>query len=377
VIWIRYSVEVNYLVIIDNSKYTDALSLAHGENTIKRIVISQDMFIEARNILADGNDYVIATDSEGNDALVLRWDSTTYVHNYTYSGSADLWFLDQYDVLLLYGCNEYSVELCLSALRLWKGKKVVFVGREWQYIIDLLPDIDGKKCIWEDEIIEEDKAKITEGEMFLEIKSFMPHEETLDRYNRGIMSYDEVMAFTFLFSDKREFGEKNPNINFCVIDGNYGNLGIFALYEKAISLARYTKAKGFIPVIAINNELGEISIYQDSQGDEIWTKFFNQPEKFSLDEVMQSKNVYFTPFLYNARIMQYIMDGYCKEVELSWPSGIYNSKLKSYLEIKEKEYLPYPDKTLGVLARGTDFVNTRLSNHAIHASKEMIADKIE
>ena len=41
------------------------------------------------------------------------------------------------------------------------------------------------------------------------------------------------------------------------------------------------------------------------------------------------------------------------------------------------KYLPYPKETLAVLARGTDFAGARPVNHAIHANKEMIADKAE
>lgn len=42
-----------------------------------------------------------------------------------------------------------------------------------------------------------------------------------------------------------------------------------------------------------------------------------------------------------------------------------------------ERYLKEPEHTLGVLARGTDYVNTHLANHPIHASKEMIGDKID
>ena len=35
------------------------------------------------------------------------------------------------------------------------------------------------------------------------------------------------------------------------------------------------------------------------------------------------------------------------------------------------------DKTLGVVARGTDYIGTHLQGHAKHASKETVGDKIE
>jgi len=77
-----------------------------------RVPYSPDMFVSGRNIIAYYG-YAIATDAEGNDMCVLRWESTSYVHSYKYSGGADMWFLDKYDCLVLHGCNEYSVELSL------------------------------------------------------------------------------------------------------------------------------------------------------------------------------------------------------------------------------------------------------------------------
>ena len=87
--------------------------------------------------------------------------------------------------------------------------------------------------------------------------------------------------------------------------------------------------------------------------------------------------MFFPPVIYNARILQTLMDEYSKGVELSWPKGVYNDRINEYLETKEKEFLPYPDKTLGVVARGTDYVGTHLHSHARHASMETVGDKIE
>ena len=66
-----------------------------------------------------------------------------------------------------------------------------------------------------------------------------------------------------------------------------------------------------------------------------------------------------------------------KGISLDWKHGVLNNNLIGYIAERKNKYLPYPQRTLGVLARGTDFVNTHLHNHPIHASKEMIADRID
>jgi hypothetical protein len=364
------------MVVIDNSKYEAAFACLENVEGNGRIKISPDMFMEARNIIVE-HGYAIAVNEAGEDEIVFVWKDTTYLHGYVYSGGVDMWFLNQYQCIFLRGCNEYSVELCLGTLKLWEGKKIVFVGNEWRYLIELLPEIDGKECLWED-TLDTDGAKEIAGDLkYIDVTSDLPYEEKMDRYYENRMTYDEVMTFTFLFSDKRDLGSKNPDKDFFIVDASYGNLGLFGIYHKAISLARYAKKKGFIPVMCIKNEYGEQSLYQDFQGDDLWGKFYNQPEKYELSEVLKSKNVFFPPFTYNARILQTIMDECSKGTTLTWPKGLYNDRVKQYLEEKEKAFLPYPDKTLGVLARGTDYVGTHLANHPIHASMEMVGDKID
>ena len=191
----------------------------------------------------------------------------------------------------------------------------------------------------------------------------------------GLMYYDEVMSFTFMFSDCRELGESNPDKYFFVMDGYYGNLGLFTIRSKIEVCLRYALSKGMEPVVRIVKS-GE-SFYSDYSGDDIWGKFFNQPGDYSLDDVMHSKHVFFSPGFYNGSVQSNIMSQMSKGISLDWKHGVLNNNLIGYIAERKNKYLPYPQRTLGVLARGTDFVNTHLHNHPIHASKEMIADRID
>jgi hypothetical protein len=142
-----------------------------------------------------------------------------------------------------------------------------------------------------------------------------------------------------------------------------------------VSVANYAKSKGFIPVIRIQKSGS--SFYSDFKNDDIWSKFYNQPEGYTMEEVMRSKHVFFAPGFYNGSIQETLMNRVSSQTSLSWPDGIYNSRVKAYLAEKEKIFLPYPEQTLGVLARGTDYVNTKVQNHNIHASREMICEKVD
>lgn len=119
------------------------------------------------------------------------------------------------------------------------------------------------------------------------------------------------------------------------------------------------------------------SFYQNNSDYDIWSKFYEQPEGYTLDEVYKSKNVYFVTPFYNGSVQSTLMERMAGNTQLSWVNGIYNTRVKKYIQKRLEKYLPAPSKTLGVRARGTDYINTHLHNHPIHASKEMLSEKMD
>lgn len=345
-----------------------------GQSDRLKIPYGPDMFRIAVDAAAKC-DMAIAVDEAGQPLAMLKYQPSTYIHRYKYTGGLDMWFLNQYDCIFLHDCNEYSVELCQTALGLWEGKRLVLVGKDWERMIPLLPDLPNIICFYEKELTPERTLELIDGDCFLQIIYGIPCAEPIDRYKQGIMYYDEVMSFTFMFSDCRELGDKNPDKKFFVMDGYYSNLGLFALFPKIEICARYAKSIGFIPVIRLTMSNG--SIYSNFHGDDIWAKFYNQPEQFTLEEVMESRNVFFSPGFYNGSVQSYIMQEQCRDTRLSWQDGRFNKQVWDYIRSRQKQFLPHPAKTLGVLARGTDYVNTHLSNHPIHASIDMLCHKID
>lgn len=364
-----------FIIDMGDGRFSTYKQLKAGVDTADlRVDYHPDMFLEGReNIIQYG--YAVATDENGIYRAILRDKPGTYVHAYKYSGGADTWFIDRYDCMFLDDCNEFSVELIQAIMPLWKGNRLVLVGRNWEGLIPMLPDFPDKECFYEEKLTRQRQDELSEGKRTLFLIFGKPHEETMERYKEGIMTYDEVMSFLFMFSDYQNLGPLNPDKNFFVMDAYYSNLGLFAMFEKAECCARYVKSRGFIPVIRILKAAD--SIYSDGSGDDIWIKFYNQPEGYRLEEVLQSRNVCFSPGFYNGSIQSKLMNEVSAGVTLAWPDGIYNDRVKVYMEEREKRFLPYPEQTLGVLARGTDYVNTHLQNHTVHANKEMIGEKMD
>ena len=347
---------------IDINNVTDDMCVKYGP----------DMFYEARPVIAK---YGYSVGKDELHTIILKDKDNTYVHKYKYSGGVDMWLLNQYDCIFLHDCNEFSVELCKQVFMLWSGKRLVLVGDNWNDIIPFLPDID-IEC-WYEPILTQDRLdNLSIGMKCLHIMYGIPHSEPMDRYKQGIVYYDEVMALTFMFSDYREEGELNNNKKFFVINGFYGSLGLFTLLSKVETCALYAKNKGFVPVIRLTRMNG--SFYSDYSGDDVWDKFFNQPEEYTIEEIMKSKHVYYSPGFYNGTVMSGIMKKYCNtDIKLRWADGIYNNKVKAIINRERQRFLPFPERTLGVLARGTDYTKSHPHNHPIHASIELLCEKID
>lgn len=362
------------LELAEDMYYTYALYKAGQEPGDIRVKYEPDMFLKSmKHVYSAG--CAVAYDENYVNVAVLSNMANTYVHRYEYSGGVDCTFLDSYDCIVLHECNEYSVELCQTALRFWKGKRLVFMGKSWERMIPMLPDMN-LDCWYVESVTQEQYDEMTAGMKTLNVIFGIPHSEPMDRYEQGIMYYDEIMSFVFLFSRYKELGDKNPDKNFFVVDGYYDDIGLFTIFSKATAIAKYAKSKGMIPVMRIT--MSNKSCYSNYKKDDIWGKFYEQPEGYTLDEVMSSKHVFFSCGLYNGSVQTNIMNALSADTEdLRWPDGIYNSAVREYIDERIRKFLPKPSKTLGVLARGTDYVNTHLFNHPIHATKEMLCDKID
>lgn len=314
-------------------------------------------------------------DEKGNCINIIEKISSYYEHYYRYDGELDLSFLNRYDRMVLHGLNEYSVEIYRKILPLWKGKEVCLVDSEWRDYIDVLPELLGMEVRVLD--CAEDFFDVcgkTDDKRILHIVEQLPQNEDNSRYEEGIMCYDEIMILTFMFSYVIHPGEKNPDKKFFVIDGYFVIEGVYGIWLKVFTAARYALSKGYIPAFKIISS--DSNIYSDHECDDIWNKFFLQPEGYTIEEVLQSSYLTLSPNMNVLNTMRYIMDGVSEGYKLSWPDGIFNERVKSYIQERKKRFLPYPERTLGVLVRGTDYTKTRLTGHARHATFEMVAEKI-
>lgn len=308
-------------------------------------------------------------DKDGNCVNIIKKIKTYYDHYYHYEGGLDLTLLNKYDSIVLKGLNEYSAEIYKKVLPLWAGSEVILTGEEWTDYIDMLPAVPNLNVT-----VASPADELPASKNRLTIIEGYQQNEDLSRYKKRILYYDEVMTLTFMFSYVIHPGTRNPDKKFFLIDGFFKIEGIFGIWLKVFTAARYAASKGYIPIFKIVSS--DLNIYSDYECDDIWNKFFLQSGGYTIQEVQESSCLALSPNMNILNTLRYLMDQESQDTELPWPDGIYNTQIKNYIQERAARFLPYPERTLGVLLRGTDYAKTHLPGHASHATADMVIDKI-
>ncbi|MBQ5852358.1 MAG: hypothetical protein IIW54_16335, partial [Lachnospiraceae bacterium] len=158
------------------------------------------------------------------------------------------------------------------------------------------------------------------------------------------------------------FGNENSDKVIYVARRANSKAGLFSLIITSIGQIQYAVENGYSPVVDLGNYGAGIS--------NIWDYYFEQPSGISLDEMRRSSHV----ILGNGIISQHLKYPGDKiaysEQELSYWKKVSREHLMVREGIlKEAEQLQKKlfskEKVLGVLARGTDYINTRPYNHPV------------
>jgi len=151
----------------------------------------------------------------------------------------------------------------------------------------------------------------------------------------------------------QSFGSKNPDKFFYVIWLDHRGSGFFSNVSSVLCHLKIAKDNGMIPVIdfknfpTLYNEKGQINHTSNS-----WEYYFKPVSEYSLDEVYQSKNVFFSSGLY-PKGMSYSI------TENPGLFKIYSDAISLQPDIHRKvsEYsnqINFQDKVLGIHFRGQE-----------------------
>lgn len=282
--------------------------------------------------------------------------------------------LELYQCVCLCEVNEYSWLIYRYCRKHYSGK-VILYGKDWEEWLSNFPNLGVKPNI---AVVSTEDAlsKNTAGLKTMFLGAFLSNfAGSKERRQNGIFSYDEVMVLLYCFANRKRYGDLNSGKKFYLIDGNFSFEGLVTILNSLSLVCGYVLSKGYIPVFHILSS--DQSIYKDLDGDNIWSKFFEQPFGYCFDDIKESRDVTISPNLAVNENVFWFMRQISKFGRFELVTDrFFNQRLKLYMEREWKKVLPHPSKTLGVLIRGTDFAVNRPKGHAIQASVGQMIEKI-
>ena len=180
---------------------------------------------------------------------------------------------------------------------------------------------------------------------------------------------------------KVSYGVENKEKRFYVVRRANAKVGLFSLVLTNLGYIKYALEQGYTPVVDMCN-YGQF--YQGCKMDtqNMWEYYFEQPCGYSKDDINKSKNVVLGNGIISG-LIKYPSD------DLAYDDGklaFWKAVARKYLIVK-KDIAKEADilakemfggkRILGVLARGTDYINARPLNHPIQPMPELLMEKID
>lgn len=201
------------------------------------------------------------------------------------------------------------------------------------------------------------------------------------KYFSPIISPVMEKYLSFKWREKRTCnGPENPDKTFYVIRYRFMG-GIFGLMGYYIPQIQYALEKGLIPIIDLQN-MPNMYLEDDKFGREnAWEYFFEQPYGFTLKDIEHSKNVILgnagristkkqnlSRIIFDTEEMKRWHNIFSKNIRA-------NDIVKKYCDEQYSKLISDNDVVLGVLSRGTDYINNKPHNHPVQPLPEQIIQK--
>ena len=191
--------------------------------------------------------------------------------------------------------------------------------------------------------------------------------------------------YSYLYKTREKhlsLGNENPNITFYIIKIDFRMAGLFAIVKSILSHIQYAIDKEYIPIIDMKNSQ---NCFNEELSENPWEFFFKQPTHYTLEDVKKSKNIIVScnrqvPQLQYAIGVSLLQNN--NQYKLDNWAKIYkehikiNDNTKKYLSTPYNSIIENRKNILGVLCRGTDYLDKQPAGHPIQPTPETVIKKI-
>ena len=202
----------------------------------------------------------------------------------------------------------------------------------------------------------------------------------MKNYLKKIKIIDDIYI-NFKWSERKvSYGEENADKTFYIIRRANSKVGLFSLVMTTLGHINYAVGKGYIPIVDLSYDSPKC---QKNVGRiNVWELYFEQPCGYSIKDINNSKNVILSNGIIDNKI-PYPGGGIANDTEelKKW-----KQVTDKYLIVREEiqkeadnlaDIMFGENKILGVLIRGTDYVNARPPKHPIQPTVEQVVSKID
>jgi hypothetical protein len=185
--------------------------------------------------------------------------------------------------------------------------------------------------------------------------------------------------FYHTLSKRSERIKKNKK--YLIIRRTGENLGLGSYIITNLGAIHYAVLHGVVPIIDMKTEKNCCLPLEKQGKQNAWNLYFEQPCSIKKEEITK-KNAQITYQIYDIRpndSMEFFTN---EELVRYWRKLVktympFNKNTKKYLEKKEEELFSGKKNILGVLCRGTDYVQLKPFGHPVQPSLEEIEKKID
>ena len=170
-----------------------------------------------------------------------------------------------------------------------------------------------------------------------------------------------------------------------IIGKEYPRSGLFALYIWICAQIIYAKQQGYIPVVDMKHYKNQFFKDNREYQDNVWEYFFEQPEGIGLDDIPKGAKIIMAGD--SVPDIEYLWAGLLPKSKNDQKNPKIADKYIKYLKLKNeiKEYLinNYQQITegntniLGILCRGTDYINMKPQDHPIQPTVDEVMAKAD
>lgn len=159
--------------------------------------------------------------------------------------------------------------------------------------------------------------------------------------------------------------------------------GLFAIAKSVLCHIEYALDKGWIPVVDLCNSVNQ---FKSGKRSNPWELFFEQPMNKRLDDITSHDNLVISCKAqspnekYILTVDALLVD---HETEINAHSVFYNKYIRlskqsqDYIDSKYNEIIGQRQHVLGVLCRGTDYLEKKPVYHPVQPEPEIVIEKIK